>query len=360
MNRRARWLLGVAVVFVASVSPAVAEASVASKSGNTITIAAGAGETNNIQLRSECCYYIARISDAAGITAADGCFQETATLVNCDSTRPNPDVVVTLGDGNDKLTILADPELASLNADGGPGDDEIYSDGTTDLIRGGDGNDSLGASAGEDQVFGEGGDDIVVGGSGADRVSGGSGKDRIEGDGTLSCCWGSDTIDSRDGEVDQVSCGLGSDVVTGDAVDVFESGECESLDLAGSAGPGPGGTGGAFAITLGSKSRGSISNLTSRSGFKFAVAVSEPCRATLKFRVTAANARKVRLGRGAVTLASQSEAIPEAGTYAGALPVARKWRAKLRRLRRVSTTLSFACASGGDTQRASRRVTFTR
>jgi hypothetical protein len=355
-------LILAALALGAAAAPVAAQASEASKSGNVITITGGP-EANDITVTSECCYYTARIADTAGITAGAGCTQSTSTLVDCGSTRPNPDVVVTLGDGSDRLSVNASPELRSLSADGGPGDDRITTDGTADVVHGGDGNDTIGTTAGEDQAFGDAGNDIVNGGSSSDTVSGGPGQDRIEGDGSISCCWGDDRIDARDGEMDQVSCGLGSDIVTADSGDVIESGECESVDAGPAAGPGPGAPpagGSAFSIGLASKATGKISKLISRSGFAFVVRVSEACRATLKITVGAADARRLKLGRGALTLASATEAIPEAGDYAGHLAAAAKFRAKLRKLRRVPTTLSFACVSASESQRASRKVTFTR
>lgn len=361
----ARWLICAVVLLAAIVAPTVAEASVASKSGNTITITGGA-EANDIQLLVDCCFYEARITDVAGVTAGGDCVQVSATEVNCGDTAGTPDLVVTLGDGNDALGLYAyGNRLRLINVDAGPGDDTVISDAGAETINGGDGNDTIRSRNADDSLSGGAGDDIVDGGSGSDTIDGGPGRDRLEGDGPIDNGWGSDTIASRDGEVDQVSCGLGADTVTGDSVDVID-GECESVDAAPGAGPGPspspspgpGGT--ALEIGLTARGTGRISRLVSRAGFAFSLSVSAPCEAIVKITVAAREARRLRLGRRAVTLASERATIPQAGDYAATLAAASRYRAKLRRLRQVRTTLSFACASASGSQRVSRRVTFTR
>lgn len=358
-------LVALALLLMLMALPSFAEASVVSRSGDTITVSAGPGEVNNVTLASECCYYEARVTDSAGVTAGGDCTQVSATAVNCGVAGANPQVLITLGDGNDSFEAKPSTEIRSYNVDGGSGDDTVLTEGGTDIIHGGDGNDSLNGNFASDQVYGDAGDDVVVGSAHADSVSGGPGRDRIEGDATgIYTNGGSDTIDSRDGEADTVGCGYGTDVVTADSLDVIEGGgECEGVDIAG--GPAGGGSGGdttpaALTVGLTARSTGKISNLISRSGFAFEVDVSGACRATAKIVVAARDARRLRLGTRAVTLASVTVALTEAGVYDARLGAARKYRAKLKRLRRVPTTLSFSCASADETKRASRRVTFTR
>jgi hypothetical protein len=74
--------------------------------------------------------------------------------------------------------------------------------------------------------------------------------------------------------------------------------------------------------------------------------------------VAKGEARKRGLGRRAVTLGSDSATIPEAGTYAATLPVKKKFRAKLRKLELLRTTLVFGCASESGVEAVSRQVTF--
>ena len=345
--------------------PGAAEGSVASRSGDVITITGGPGEANNIRFEGECCFYDARITDTATVTAGAGCDQVSATEVTCGSSNPDtPDVVVRLGDGNDSFDPFSG--VRNVDVDGGSGDDVVAGSSGNDVVHGGEGNDSVEGSSDDDQVFGDGGDDVVRGGSHADAVSGGPGRDQIDGDGSgFGSNNGSDTIDSRDGETDTVACGFGADTVIADSVDVIEA-SCEGVDSAGPAPgppppPGPGSapaTPLSIGLTVGS--RGSIAALVSRSGFEFEVSVTAPCRATARITVAARDARRLKLGRRGVRIAAATVALSEAGVYEARLAAARRFRAKLRRLRRVPTTLSFSCSSSEETRRTSRRVTFSR
>jgi Ca2+-binding RTX toxin-like protein len=105
-------------------------------------------------------------------------------------------------------------------------------------LSGRGGNDILVAEDFDDVVDGGAGDDTVEGGHGNDTVTGGPGRDTIYGDATSShCSWysckvpfGNDTIDARDGEVDNVDCGIGTDQAIVDTIDVVAN--CENLDAA--------------------------------------------------------------------------------------------------------------------------------
>ena len=50
--------------------------------------------------------------------------------------------------------------------------------------------------------------------------------------------FGNDTIDARDGEADQVDCGVGTDKAIVDALDTVAN--CEAVDIGGAAPAGPG------------------------------------------------------------------------------------------------------------------------
>lgn len=90
----------------------------------------------------------------------------------------------------------------------------------------------------DDQVDGGAGNDTVEGGRGHDTVTGGPGRDTIYGDATSShCSWysckvpfGDDTIQARDGEVDNIDCGIGTDTAVVDTIDVVAN--CENVDAA--------------------------------------------------------------------------------------------------------------------------------
>ena len=110
-------------------------------------------------------------------------------------------------------------------------------------LQGRGGDDILVAEDYDDTVDGGAGNDTVEGGRGNDTVTGGPGRDTIMGDATSSHCswyscqvpWGNDTIHARDGEIDNVDCGIGTDTAYVDANDIVAN--CETVD---SAGPSPG------------------------------------------------------------------------------------------------------------------------
>ena len=99
--------------------------------------------------------------------------------------------------------------------------------GGDDRLRSGDGADRLDGGAGNDSIDGGFGDDVLVGGPGRDTFSG----DLAGGDcGPLWCRYpyGNDTIEARDGEVDSITCGAGTDTVNADAQDVVAP-DCENV-----------------------------------------------------------------------------------------------------------------------------------
>lgn len=113
-------------------------------------------------------------------------------------------------------------------------------------LTGGPGADTLVAYDSADTIDGKGGDDVIEGGYGDDTITGGPGRDQINADaGTNSCNFlvcrigsGNDTVNVRDGEVDSVVCGPGTDTVIADANDTV-AGDCEQVDRAGGGGPTP-------------------------------------------------------------------------------------------------------------------------
>jgi Ca2+-binding RTX toxin-like protein len=150
--------------------------------------------------------------------------------------------VIHLGNKNDsvRLDFNGEGPLLRMNVDGGLGDDTINGgpaadtlDGGAgtdtinggggddfitgglglDTINGGPGRDHLFGNAGGDIIHGDGDNDEIDGGVGDDTIDGGQGADVIRGDS------GGDTIDSKDGFVDTVNCGLGKDKLTRDGND---------------------------------------------------------------------------------------------------------------------------------------------
>jgi Ca2+-binding RTX toxin-like protein len=119
-------------------------------------------------------------------------------------------------------------------------------EGPSTLIGNG-GDDSLYGNDYDDTVDGGAGNDHVEGGMGNDTVTGGPGQDVIYGDATASSCtwyscqipFGNDVVNARDGEVDNIDCGIGTDRAVVDTIDIVAN--CETVD---GAGPGGGGGGG--------------------------------------------------------------------------------------------------------------------
>jgi hypothetical protein len=96
------------------------------------------------------------------------------------------DDTVTGGAGRDRLSGGAGDDTQ----DGGPGRDVIFANVGVDTSTGGDGNDILWALARKDVAQGPGVDQV------GDTLDGGAGNDRFR---------------TRDGEVDRVTCGDGTD-----------------------------------------------------------------------------------------------------------------------------------------------------
>jgi Ca2+-binding RTX toxin-like protein len=138
---------------------------------------------------------------------------------------------------------------------GTTGDDDINVWANTasgaSTIRGLAGNDKLtGSDYGSDAIDGGPGDDTIQGGFDNDTIVGGPGRDKINSDGGSYCglyeCnvpFGDDTIDVRDGEVDQVECGIGNDTVYADSIDSIAP-SCENVTRTGGTPGGGGGNGG--------------------------------------------------------------------------------------------------------------------
>lgn len=111
------------------------------------------------------------------------------------------------------LTVsLDDQQNDGVDLDGDQAPDNlgnVRSD--VDALQGGAGYDRLTGSAGANQLSGAAGDDRLDGGPGADRIAGGEGDD---------------VLIALDGDVDELTCGEGMDVVAVDSVDAVAA-DCE-------------------------------------------------------------------------------------------------------------------------------------
>jgi hypothetical protein len=330
-------------------APAAADASTASAANGIVTITAAPGETNVVWVYGELSQY-GEISDTAGISPGPGCRAISPTQVECGPEGEGEDVtygnyrtvVADLGDGNDQFTANK-TLLDVVDVKGGDGDDELNS-GFADVARldGGPGDDALDGTNGDDQLLGGPGNDKLDGDDGSDVVDGGAGQDDLKGDGGLGGSNGNDRMLARDGERDTVSCELGADIVTADALDVVETDTCESIDVpAGGSGPGPapgGGGGGDAASVVTPKPRRSIKRATLlRKGIVLTGSASTASVVSARISVSRAVARKLRVRRR--TLGTAKQAFP-AGAWSLELRLDKRARRALKRAGRITIVVS--------------------
>lgn len=173
------------------------------------------------------------VSFTLGGGADDGRPSEGDDVVGVEQVVLNSSGTVTGTDAAELIEFDQVGDSVTINANGG--DDNILS---------GDGNDNISGGAGNDTIDAGFGDDVINPGPGRDVVF----ADKRAGDcGPLWCKYpyGNDTVDARDGEVDQIHCGFGTDTVYADPQDVVDS-DCETvIRAAGSTAGGGGGAAGA-------------------------------------------------------------------------------------------------------------------
>lgn len=223
-----------------------------------------------------------------------------------------------------------------------------HMDGGASKVEARGGNDII---TGRDQVEtidGGPGDDRIEGGFNHDTLIGGPGKDLIYGDQTARCgssdtvCvpYGNDVIEARDGEVDVIDCGPGTDRAVVDVIDVTAN--CEAVDAAGgSPGPaapgaqgqpgggtnGPGGSGGATAALAGKQKLGTALS----KGLKVKFSGAKPGKATFTAK------------QGKKTVASGSAKVSKAGTATVTL----KFTAAARRSLKAKKSLVLKLSGAG-------------
>ena len=194
--------------------------------------------------------------------------------------------------------------------------------GGDDRLRSGDGEDHLDGGAGNDNVDGGFGDDVLVGGPGRDTISG----DLAGGDcGPLWCKYpyGNDTIQARDGEVDSITCGAGTDSVSADPQDVVAP-DCETVARGAAGGSGPAGGGGKATATIALKGRTRLAKAL-RKGFTVRVS---GVKAGQRVKLTATSGRKL-VARGSAKARTTTVTVRLRFTAAGRKALKRTRKAKL-------------------------------
>ena len=206
--------------------------------------------------------------------------------------------------------------------------------GGNDVLKTGDGADAIDGGTGDDEIDAGFGDDTIVGGPGRDRIS----ADTAGGDcGRLWCKYpyGNDQIDARDGEVDSIACGFGTDTVLADTVDIVSK-DCETVSTSPAPSPpGAADAGGQNKPTL----VPSIVRVTLTRALAHGLAVRVTAPGPGRLRATAsAKGRKVAAG---------SRTVKKAGATTVVLKFTKKMRAKLRRQRRVTFSVAIAFSPDG-------------
>lgn len=175
----------------------------------------------------------------------------------------------------------------------------IATHGGNDRITGGNMAETIDAGAGDDHVEAGFGDDTITGGPGRDTIY----ADKVGGNcGLFESCdvpVGNDQIDARDGEVDTIDCGVGTDTARVDAIDVVAA-NCEHVERAATPSPGTPGTPDGPAA---SKPRLAVvstkASYVVRKGLRIRVTGARQGRATIVARVGRRTLGKTRVRIGA-------------------------------------------------------------
>jgi Ca2+-binding RTX toxin-like protein len=155
---------------------------------------------------------------------------------------------------NDNVTAIERIYLnapATLTGSDGPEEFTIFNTDAGSTYNGRGGDDKLTGFDLDDTIDGGAGNDQIEGGYGHDTLTGGPGRDVINGDSNGSTCnwiqcrspYGNDKIDARDGEADNITCGIGEDTVEADPADTVAP-DCEAVHVGTSGGSGGGSGGG--------------------------------------------------------------------------------------------------------------------
>jgi hypothetical protein len=268
---------------------------------------------------------------------------------------------------NDNVTSLEEIYLnapATLVGDAEADDYTVFNtEESPSTLRGNGGDDKLKGYAYDDTVDGGAGNDTLTGGFGNDTITGGPGSDAIYADVSSSYCnWiqgdlphGNDTIDVRDGEADQVDCGVGEDTVRADKLDTVST-DCETVVRDGSVPPkqpgtdgpqGPAGPGGSALTAM-------VHKVKLRKALARGLAVDVAVPAAGKLTATAkANGRTVAKG---AALAARADVVTVRVRFTKA------GRKALRGARKAKLALAlrFVLSAGGAAATGSATVTLKR
>jgi Ca2+-binding RTX toxin-like protein len=254
-------------------------------------------------------------------TADDGRPGEGDDVRDLDMLQLFVPATVIGGDADENIEIFApsDAEPSSVQGRGG-----------ADSLRSGSGRETLDGGTGADRVEGGYGNDNLIGGPGRDEIHGDSTGGQCGGNGQ-SCTYpfGNDTIQARDGEVDQIDCGAGTDRAVVDTIDVVDA-DCETVERSG------GGTGSGSGAGGGSTPAGARMKLTVPGRLRLTL------RDGLVVRLTGfrAGAVKVRARLGRKLVAVKRVKVGNGGTATARLRFTRTARRTLARRKVVRLTIT--------------------
>jgi Ca2+-binding RTX toxin-like protein len=259
------------------------------------------------------------------------------------------------GDGNDVVDYSLRTAPVTADLDGSPGNDGEAGEGDSiasdvESLVGGAGNDVLRGNAAGNSLWGLDGNDELEGGGEWDWVYGDAGDDKLL---------------MRDNFTDKAFCGDGEDLLDRDAVDFVDDEDCETQTPVAeppSKPPPPPTTSTSGTrppqlpvardvkpptVTAAAVRRRLAAAL--KRGQPIRVKCDEPCRARVILRLSAKQARTLRLDRTtrrSIVVATGSHSAVDSGAYELLALFSPKYRAKLAKARRVTLQYSIVASDG--------------
>ena len=160
--------------------------------------------------------------------ANDGRPDENDNVTDVESIYLNEAATLTGSDGPDEFMVFNNDAPSTFNGRGG--DDKLTGFDLADTIDGGAGNDTIEGGYGHDTITGGPGHDASTATPARRRATGSS----------AATPTATTRSTPRDGESDEITCGIGEDVVDADPVDTVAA-DCETVHRSSGGGGGGGG-----------------------------------------------------------------------------------------------------------------------
>ena len=261
--------------------------------------------------------------------ANDGRPGEGDNVISIERQTANVSGSFTYTDADDQIEVYANDHF---------GPSTIVTNGGNDVVTSGETDETIDTGAGNDRIDAGYGNDTITPGPGRDVVSADMAQ---SGCGVLQSCrlpQGNDTVNAVDGEADTISCGVGTDTVDADPVDVVAA-DCEVVNRAGAgaaASPKPGAGATTHATA---KAKPKVRVTAKRHGGRVVVAGRVP-KSAHNARVT------LRLRAKGTTVATAATRVGRTGAFHATL--------RIRGKRHLTLTLTVAAT--GTTAQVSRTL----